>query len=218
MKDTSPIALDSQMIAQRPGKIEGAFYREYNVSENAWQNIAFTMSDVSFLRPGQTLSVEAGKAYVVKTGESSWLLANFHQCGQMTGPLIYAEVEAERPTETLKKSEASKRNSIEIPGSLFLATFIITLIGILVFSFFSWDSSPTLGGIHVFPVLFILGMSLSCYRELALLSSYIEYHFFSRKDDQAALRMLQIVEGTKPKIVPLSDFDALLLKQSISKA
>lgn len=216
MKDTALIPLDNQMIALRPGKIEGAFYREYDTSKNAWQNIAFTMSDVSFLRPGQTLSVEAGEAYVVKTGESSWLLANFHQCGQMTGPLIYAKAAAERPTETLKKSEVYKSNYLEITGNLFLASFCMMLFIFLISYFFSWNLSSSSGLIQASLALSVAVISLLCYRDLSLLFSYLKYHFFSPKNDQAALRMLQIVEDTKPKFVPLSDYDFLLLKQSIS--
>jgi hypothetical protein len=215
MKHASPIALDSEMIAPRPGQIKGAFYRGYNTSKNAWQGIAFARSDVFFLQSGQTLSVKAGKAYVVKTGKNTWLLANFHEDGQMTGPLIYAEVKAERPTESLKKSEAFNRKIHEMADALVGGILALAFSSLVLF----WVSESSYFGsviAHIVFALIVIVTAISCRQPLKLLPSYVKYLCFSRRGDQAALRMLQKIEGTKPQNVPLSEFDTNFLKQNIS--
>ena len=204
MKDTSLIALDRQIIAPKCGQIKGAFYRHCNASQDDWHNITKDMSDPYFLQSGEPFSVEAGKAYMVKTGKNTWLLANFHEGGQMTGPLILSEVKAERPVETLEKSQ-------EVNRTVGLYLLPIPLVAIVTFLHFSAPAH----GVMISLSFLIMSIFLFCVG-VAKLLPLVRLVYFSRNDDPTALRLLRKIEGIKPKNVPLSEFDTNFLKQSIS--
>lgn len=214
MKHEPTIQLDSQMITPKPGQIKGAFYRYYNTSQDEWQDITKDMSDLSFLQGGQTLSVEAGKSYVVKNGENTWLLAVFHQNGQMTGPLICAETKAETPIETFRKSQNVTKIGIMTLSAMPAAIIIGALVSLFLF-YPEFASNTSLFGRIVAGAIEAVSVYMFC-SAFAWAFPFVRLKFFSRDDDSVALRLLHDAEDAEPKSVPLSSVDRQFLKQSIS--
>jgi hypothetical protein len=200
MNDLSPIPLDTETFAPKAGKIEGAFFREIDISKNLDEDISEEMSEIRLIPDGEALSVEAGKAFVIKTGETTWLRADFHQRGQMTGPLIYFETKIDKPECILGNSEAQARRmkSSMLSLSALIATFVI------LFAIFDMWSDSNFIKVALFGVA-----ALACYNA----ATFIQCIVTELRGGFSALQALYKLEGMKPKAVPLSPFDRVFLKQ-----
>lgn len=59
----------------------------------------------AFLLPaGKTMTVTPGQAFLMKSGDNQWGRVQFYRAGKMTGPLVYASVEAEPPEDAYRNS------------------------------------------------------------------------------------------------------------------
>jgi hypothetical protein len=178
------------------------------------------MSDLSLLPSGQTLSVEPGKSsksYIVKTGEDTWLVANFHQAGKMTGPLIYAEIEAESLQETFKKSKAAKEAVIDKShDDIGMLLFLISTGGLFFFLLlssiaaipapdFGFPSLETVEGI----VFFMLGVP-------TMMLFYRIMFPDSKTNDVDAYLALCKAEGKVSKTIPFPSSEYHFLKERSS--
>jgi hypothetical protein len=214
MKHEASIKLDSQMIAPKPGQIKGAFYRYCDTSQDEWQDITENMSDLFFLQSGQTLSVEAGKSYVVKTRENSWLVAVFQQNGQMTGPLICAETKAETPTETFRKSPDVTQAGVMSLTVMATAIIIGAIASMFLFCPEFVSKTELIGQIVAGSIEAVLVYMFCSAFVWAL--PFVRLKIFSRDDDHLALRLLHEASSAEPKSIPLSSVHRRFLNQNIS--
>lgn len=214
MNSKSPIKLNTKMVAPGSGKIEGAILHDVDTTKDKWQEIFKKMPEAYYLPDGQEFSVEAGKSFVIKTGDEVWLKTIFHQDGKMTGPLVYFEVEHETPSQTLKKSKDYRFDNFQgiMAALLFGAVTSFFLSACLWKSFHNDYALMSERAILVaFSILSFLLLFLSLF-ELNKYRITVKPTF---NDDQKALRILQNLHKTGVIYVPFSGVDREFVKQCI---
>jgi hypothetical protein len=206
------------MIGPSVGKIEGAFFRHFDTLANLSED----MSDICFLPDDESLPVESGKAYAIKTDETTWVRADFHQPGQMTGPLVYSEIQSETPVKTLKESLEFASDA----AFASLIAFTTTLIAIVFFSCLLVDTDFSSKATNVIVEDYATSMS-TAFLVIGIISTLIALpytfkvirYWRTRRSsclkEQEALRLLNKFETTESRDIPLTPSDRLFVKQCI---
>lgn len=108
----APMAIAGALLLPREGIIEGAVIRTAEMPTNLPE--AFMLPDEG------VMEVEAGTAFLIKSGSGHWLLVQFFRPGRMSGPLVFAAADIETPEKAL-------RNSLPCFEALFSSSFLFCL-------------------------------------------------------------------------------------------
>ena len=199
--NTSGILLDSKDFVPAVGEIEGAYFRDIDTTRVENVELANEMSEVYYLPAGQTMDVKPNNAFMVKTGNTSWMRADFYQPGQMKGPLIYSRVKAQTPMKTLNNSPRTMTIAAFLPMTLLAAN---SLMLILLLGSGSFTSNPIL-----LPMALMFAWSLK---------TFVEFNLGCFKSNEIALKVLRKYEGRPHRFVFLEATERQILKNHITPA
>lgn len=215
MSIQSPIEIDKTMFAPMSGKIKNACFREIDVSENGHFDASKDLSEIYFLPAGQTLSIEAGKSFAIKSSDTTWLRANFYEAGQMTGPLIYSKVKHESPAEALKKSEEFKDRFTRAWQYMMIP--VMSLI-VLAYGFLTSSHQPGFVMSEASKTNFVLLAILAIGLIFHLSGIILQYYISTRpgcSNDQEALCIFRKLNIQTTKNVSVSSKDLEFIKQTV---